>query len=85
LRHREIAAYARENRIDALFVVGEFAPLMVDEFGSQSFAFSNKAELISALNTFVKAEDTVLIKGSRSAAMEEVVDALSAELQMRTN
>lgn len=85
LRHREIAAYARENRIDALFVVGEFAPLMADEFGSQSFAFSNKAELISALNTFVKAEDTVLIKGSRSAAMEEVVDALSAELQMRTN
>lgn len=85
LRHREIAAYARENRIDALFVVGEFAPLMADEFGSQSFAFLNKAELISALNTFVKAEDTVLIKGSRSAAMEEVVDALSAELQMRTN
>jgi UDP-N-acetylmuramyl pentapeptide synthase len=37
------------------------------------------------LNTFVKAEDTVLIKGSRSAAMEEVVDALSAELQGRTN
>ncbi|WP_295875950.1 UDP-N-acetylmuramoyl-tripeptide--D-alanyl-D-alanine ligase [uncultured Zhongshania sp.] len=80
LRHREIAAYARENRIDALFVVGEFAELMASEFGGESFAFAMKAELIAKLGRFVKSGDTVLVKGSRSAAMEEVVDALSAEL-----
>jgi UDP-N-acetylmuramoyl-tripeptide--D-alanyl-D-alanine ligase len=80
IRHREIAAYARENRIDAVFVVGEFAQLMVGEFGQHSFAFSSKADLISMLIDFVKVGDTVLVKGSRSAAMEEVVDELSAKL-----
>lgn len=80
LRHREIAAYARENRIDTLLVVGEFAPLMAEEFGAKSVAFAKKAELIAMINKFVEAGDTVLVKGSRSAAMEEVVDALATEL-----
>jgi UDP-N-acetylmuramoyl-tripeptide--D-alanyl-D-alanine ligase len=80
LRHREIAAYARENRINAVFFVGEFASLMASEFGQYSFAFSSKADLISMLNDFVEVGDTVLVKGSRSAAMEQVVDELSAKL-----
>ena len=53
---------------------------MASEFGGESFAFAMKAELIAKLGRFVKSGDTVLVKGSRSAAMEEVVDALSAEL-----
>lgn len=85
LRHREIAAYARENKLDALFVVGDFASLMADEFGRQSFAFANKQEMILMMNVFVKAGDTVLVKGSRSAGMEDVVDALSSELLGRNS
>ncbi len=82
-QHREIAAYARENRLDAAFFVGEYACMMATEFGHNGSAFSDKPSLISALKNYLQAGDTVLVKGSRSAEMEVVVDVLADDLAQR--
>jgi len=84
-QHREIAAYARGNRLDSVFLVGEYAAMMAAEFGSNGHAFNDKPSLILALKTYLQLGDTVLVKGSRSAAMEVVVDAMAADLARGSN
>jgi len=84
-QHREIAAYARENRLDAVFFAGEYASIMATEFGRNAHAFDNKSDLIAALKNYLEVGDTVLVKGSRSAEMEVVVDALATDLVQRGN
>ena len=41
------------------------------------FSFEDKAEAVELLMSILNVDDTVLVKGSRGAAMEEVVFALS--------
>jgi UDP-N-acetylmuramoyl-tripeptide--D-alanyl-D-alanine ligase len=48
----------------------------VNAFGEQAFHFSTQAELIKALEAEQDTNTTILIKGSRSAAMENIVAAL---------
>ncbi|MFT5889328.1 MAG: UDP-N-acetylmuramoyl-tripeptide--D-alanyl-D-alanine ligase [Zhongshania sp.] len=83
LQHREVAACARHNRLNSGFFIGEHAPMMAAEFGENGFAFKDKSALSAALNKYLQAGDTVLVKGSRSAAMETIVDDISAHLSQR--
>jgi UDP-N-acetylmuramoyl-tripeptide--D-alanyl-D-alanine ligase len=46
-------------------------------FGKGGHGFQNKEELLEQLKNDLRSGDMVLIKGSRSAAMESVVDGLS--------
>ncbi len=46
---------------------------------SMSRDFSSRQQLITALKRELRAGDRVLIKGSRRAAMEQVVQALAAD------
>ena len=48
----------------------------VNAFGENGFYFKNKNELINALIKKLTANEVVLVKGSRSAAMEEVVERI---------
>ena len=48
----------------------------VTAFGHQARHFANQADLIKALRAEHETNTTILIKGSRSAAMENVVAAL---------
>ncbi len=41
------------------------------------FTFNDKAEVVELLKSILDADDTVLVKGSRGAAMEEIVFELS--------
>ncbi|HQL42574.1 MAG TPA: hypothetical protein PL073_01600, partial [Spirochaetota bacterium] len=43
---------------------------------SQVYIYDDKEELINALKQFIQSDDVVLVKGSRSMKMEEVVQAL---------
>ena len=78
--HREVGVYAREKRIEQLVAVGEYAQEVISGFGQQGKAFANVEQLLDSLEE-VERSDVVLVKGSRSARMERVVDALC----MKTN
>ncbi|MFJ7885742.1 UDP-N-acetylmuramoyl-tripeptide--D-alanyl-D-alanine ligase [Pseudomonas sp. NPDC096917] len=73
--HREVGAYAAD-KVSALYAVGPLMAHAVAAFGHQARHFANQADLIKALRTEQETNTTILIKGSRSAAMENVVAAL---------
>ncbi|CAD5375671.1 UDP-N-acetylmuramoyl-tripeptide:D-alanyl-D-alanine ligase [Pseudomonas sp. OF001] len=75
--HREVGAYAR-GKVDALYAVGPLMSHAVAAFGEGARHFASQAELIAVLAAEQSPETTLLIKGSRSAAMENVVAAFCA-------
>lgn len=72
--HRQVGQHAL-GKVDALYAVGPLMAYAVAEFGAAGRHFSDQASLIAALQG-EQGNTTVLIKGSRSAAMEKVVAAL---------
>ena len=72
--HRDVGRHAA-GKVDALYAVGPLMRFAVEEFGSQGRHFADQASLIAALRA-EQAGSTLLIKGSRSAAMDKVVAAL---------
>lgn len=73
--HRDVGAYARD-KVDALYAVGPLMTHAVEAFGEHAHHFATQAELITALASEQEQNTTLLIKGSRSAAMENIVAAL---------
>ena len=73
--HRDVGEYAR-GKVSALYAVGPNMVHAVNAFGEQAQHFGTQAELIQALAAEQDTNTTILIKGSRSAAMENVVAAL---------
>ncbi len=74
--HREVGAYAR-GKVEALWAVGPLMAHAVAAFGDNARHFADQASLIAALEAQCAPDSTFLIKGSRSAAMDNVVRALS--------
>ncbi|MCY1407443.1 UDP-N-acetylmuramoyl-tripeptide--D-alanyl-D-alanine ligase [compost metagenome] len=72
--HREVGEYAR-GKVSALYAVGPLMAHAVAAFGAQGRHFAGQASLIQALVSEQDANTTILIKGSRSAAMDKVVAA----------
>ncbi|WAJ36689.1 UDP-N-acetylmuramoyl-tripeptide--D-alanyl-D-alanine ligase [Pseudomonas sp. GOM7] len=72
--HRDVGRHA-VGKVDALYAVGPLMRHAVEAFGAAGRHFADQAELIEALRA-EQAGSTLLIKGSRSAAMEKVVAAL---------
>lgn len=73
--HRQVGDYAR-GKVDALYAVGSNMTHAVKAFGANGRHFATQAELIDAVRAENASDTTILIKGSRSAAMENVVAAL---------
>lgn len=76
--HAEVADYARDRGVEQLLVIGDYAVMMAERFGDNAHAFQDMGDLLAALDKLITA-NVVLVKGSRSAAMERVVDSLSVE------
>ncbi|MCO5365761.1 UDP-N-acetylmuramoyl-tripeptide--D-alanyl-D-alanine ligase [Pseudomonas alliivorans] len=73
--HHDVGAYAKD-KVSALYAVGPLMTHAVSAFGPHARHFITQAELIEALGAEQDKNTTLLIKGSRSAAMENVVAAL---------
>ncbi len=74
--HREMGATARRLGVDKLFAIGEFAEATTGGFGPGSRVFSSLDSLVEILLRDLQKSDRLLVKGSRGACMERVVEAL---------
>jgi len=74
--HSDIGSKAKNAGIGALYATGRLSENTVGTFGENGFYFKSKNELIKALIKRLTGSETVLVKGSRSAAMEEVVERI---------
>ena len=74
---KEVGEYARMKKIDALYTVGQFSNFTASGFGQDARAFQEKQLLIEELEKELEGVVTLLVKGSRSARMEQVVDAIA--------
>ncbi|ROL63216.1 UDP-N-acetylmuramoyl-tripeptide--D-alanyl-D-alanine ligase [Pseudomonas chlororaphis] len=82
--HREVGAYAA-GKVSALYAVGPMMAHAVDAFGEHARHFASQADLIAALDVEQDPNTTILIKGSRSAVMENIVVALCGPLLQEKN
>lgn len=80
VEHRRLGELAAESGIEKLLVCGSYAEIVADGFGEGAVTFADQAELIRYATENLTT-GTVLVKGSRSARMENVVEALSASVQ----
>ena len=78
--HRDVGTYAA-GKVDALYAVGPLMRHAVAAFGAEGRHFADQASLITALAAEQGPSTTLLIKGSRSAAMDKVVAALCASTE----
>ena len=75
--HQTAGRHAREAGIEHLLTTGDLARCAAEEFGSTACHFEKQEYLIAALRELLAPELTVLVKGSLSSHMENVVDALT--------
>lgn len=75
LEMKALGAYAKSRGINQLIATGSAAPI-AEGFGKGSFYAETIEETVSHLSQMVAHTDAMLIKGSRSAQMNRVVDAL---------
>jgi len=81
--HREVGENAAVMGVRRLFAIGEMAADAVDAFGPGGRHFANKQELAAALRREIHSGINCLVKGSRSMGMEDVVEALVRESDLR--
>lgn len=71
--HHDLGVYAR-GRIQSLWTLGKESVATAEAFGGRSF--ENLTQLLDALPSRLTGTTAVLVKGSRSAGMERVVETL---------
>lgn len=84
--HREIGQIVGRSAVDRFFATGERMRVAVDAcnaLAAKGQWFETKAALAQALRAQLTAETVVLVKGSRSSAMEDVVAALAPDTTTR--
>jgi len=75
--HREVGRYANDSGVDGLWTVGDLSRLASAEFGKKGKHFATTNELIYACKALATSDVVFLVKGSRGAHMEVIVDELT--------
>jgi len=74
--HADLGAYAKDKKINKLMTLGELSSFSANEFGENASSYLEKEKLIKDLNIHLNEKVAVLVKGSRSMHMEDVVAAV---------
>jgi UDP-N-acetylmuramoyl-tripeptide--D-alanyl-D-alanine ligase len=74
--HAEVGALARRAGLDRLVTLGEESAAASAAFGAGSHHFEEQAALLAHLREALEADAAILIKGSRAARMERIVQGL---------
>ncbi|MBX3689261.1 UDP-N-acetylmuramoyl-tripeptide--D-alanyl-D-alanine ligase [Dokdonella sp.] len=74
--HGEVGALAKRSGIERLHAVGTLSRSAVESFGAGARHFASQAELVKHLRSELRDGLVVLVKGSRSSAMDKVVREL---------
>ncbi len=81
--HAEMGQRARERGLDGLVGVGAAVAPAVAAFGDGARAYADRESLMPDLEELLIGNDTILVKGSRGAAMESVIAALRQTAELR--
>jgi UDP-N-acetylmuramoyl-tripeptide--D-alanyl-D-alanine ligase len=76
--HREIGRAAHDLGIERLFAIGAHAESVADAFGAGGEAFTDMDAMARRMQDLLESDVTCLVKGSRSAHMEQLIDRLRA-------
>lgn len=74
--HREAGRQAKALGIHALYAIGKLSRFAAEAFGDHGYHFENKKALIEHIKPILNDERVFLVKGSRGAKMEEIVEVL---------
>ncbi len=74
--HRQMGDSIKAKSVQRLFATGALAKHSVEAFGAGAQYFETQQQLIAALDEAVTGQETLLVKGSRSQKMENVVAAM---------
>ena len=72
--HIDLGDYAKIHGIDCLIGCGDLIRHTVFAFGNNGFFFKNKLDLVNFLKKNLKGREKILLKGSRSMQMEEILN-----------
>lgn len=79
--HRSVGEHAAMSGVNALFTVGQEARWIADAAAKAGLedtrSFDSHADCVSHLRSWLKEGDLVLVKGSRSSAMETIITLLA--------
>ncbi|MDI9246267.1 UDP-N-acetylmuramoyl-tripeptide--D-alanyl-D-alanine ligase [Marinobacter sp. CHS3-4] len=78
--HRDIGVYAKDQGVDRLLAVGAGSEGYVDGFGAGADACATHDEAVRRLFESSADSQTVLVKGSRSSAMDRVVEGIKQKV-----
>jgi len=69
----------RDLGVKHLLATGDLARFAVEPFGKNGQFFEDRRQLVRELEQGLSADSVVLVKGSRSMGMEQIVNALVDE------
>ena len=72
--HIDLGDYAKIHGVDILLGYGDLIRHTAFAFGNNGFFFNDKIELIDFLKKNLVGKENILLKGSRSMRMEEILD-----------
>ena len=81
--HRQAGEQARDLGVKHLLATGNLARFAVEAFGTDGLFFEDRQQLINKLEQDMNRNSVVLVKGSRSMAMEQIVSALLDEREQQ--
>lgn len=74
--HAQVGAYAKSQGIRHLYACGSLSRSACVSFGEGAMHFATRDALIDSLRTAIGPQHRILVKGSRSSQMDQVVSAL---------